>query len=190
MKLYSVITIFLFSLSNVGSTINLPPTYLTTPKGNVFKFRTNEGIFQLQWFQKGKWKHCEYKFIVNGPEAHKPKFIAENDKYVLLRAGCGNPCWIDLFFPLNEGATATIINEYLAYDLNQDYVVSINNDNKLQVYNLKTHQFETIKTPKCESDFSPYCVDTIYFQKKQLKFKWKTKLNSNKGQWYKFKISI
>lgn len=190
MKLYIAFVIFLFSFTNVGSTINLPPTYLTTPNGNVFKYRTYEGIFQLQWNQKGKWKHCEYKFVVNGPEAHKPKFIAENDKYVLLRAGCGNPCWIGFFFPLNEGANATIVNEYVAYDLNQDYVVSISNENKLQLLNLKTHQFETIKTPKCESAFSPYCIDTIYFQKKQLKFKWKTDLNSKKEHWYKFKISI
>jgi hypothetical protein len=190
MKIFLLFYLFLFSWSNFDSKEMLPPIYLTTPNGNTFKFITNEGLFQLQWNQNGKWKHLEYKFQVNGPDSYKPKFVAENDKYVLLRAGCGNPCWIGFFFPLKENKTAIIINEYLAFDLDQDFVARISNENKLQILNLKTYKVETIITPKCESEFIPYCIDTIYFQKKQLKFKWKEKINSSKGKWYKFKINI
>lgn len=179
----------LFSLANANSP-NLPPTYLTTPKGNIFTFRTNQGLFRLQWNQKGKWKHLEYKFQVRAAMADQPTFVAENDRYVLLKAGCGNSCRIGFFFRLEEGRDASVIDNYLAYDLDQDFVARISNDNKLQVLNLKTHKTVTIKNPQCESKFSRHCVDTIYFQKKQLKFKWKSKEGSANGQWYKFKISI
>lgn len=189
MKLHFALFMLLFGLANPNSP-NLPPTYLTTPKGNIFKFRTNQGLFQLQWNQKGKWKHLEYKFQVRAAKADQPTFVAENDRYVLLKAGCGNTCRIGFFFPLKEGGTANVIDNYLAYDLDQDFVVSINSENNMQVLNLKTHKRETIKTPKYASDLSRYCVDTIYFQKKQLKFKWKSKEGSVNGQWYKFKISI
>ena len=145
---------------------------MVTPNGNIIKFKKIGNQSFLQWNRENKLVNLDYAFDLNGADAWLPKFVSENDNYLLFRAGCGSPCWTGFFLPLNKNGTVTTISEYLAYDLNQNYVAYINDKNNLEVLNITSGEKQSFITGYCNSAFKGYCIDTIYFKQKKIYYKW------------------
>ena len=151
----------------------------TTPSGSKIKFTIKKEKYFLQWKNQKRYQTLNYPFELNGAESHKPKFIAESKDYILMRASCGNPCWIGAFLPKKSKNKPIIINEYFAYDLDKSYVCYLNSTTEnLEILNLQTSTIQTIKTEYCSSAFKGYCIDTIYFSGKKLYYKWNCKNDS------------
>lgn len=197
-KKYLLLLLIIITFFVVGSTkINYQnaPTSFKTPKGRQIKFKIIDKYFYVQWDDKNNaLQTLDYKFEINGADAWTPRFISENDSYIFLRAGCGNPCWLGIFLPLYKDGRPEIIHEYLTYNLDKHYVAYINfGKDSLEVLNLKTSKKQTFPTDKCVSTFTNYCIDTMYFKDNFLYYKWNadTYINSKKsGQTKRVTIKI
>lgn len=166
---------------------------IKTPNGNIIKFKTIGNQFELQWNCNGKTRVLSETFDLNGSKSWYPKFVDESESYIFLRAGCGSPCWQGFFLPINKQGKEIIIHEYLAVDLHQNYVAYINYDNNtLEVLNIKNDKKQSFTIGKCNSAFTGYCIDSIYFEKDKLNYKWipETYINSKKGKLISLSIKL
>lgn len=152
---------------------NLVLSDMVTPNGNVIKFKKIGEQSYLQWNRENKLETLDHPFDLNGADAWLPRFVSENDNYLLFRAGCGSPCWTGFFLPLNKNGNIITINEYLAYDLNQNYVAYINYDtDNLEILNIASGKKQSLVIGNCDSAFKGHCIDTIYFKQKKMYYKW------------------
>lgn len=145
-----------------------------TPLNRKIQFKKIGNKAFLQWYCEGKLQTYKEPFDLEGAQTWIPWFIAENNDYILLKSGCGSPCWIGYFLPLKKSLKLKIINEYLAFDPTQNYVAKINYDtDSIEVENIITSKIQSIKTEKCEAAFKAYCIDTIYFIPKGIITEWR-----------------
>ena len=174
-----------------NKTIFNHPDNFTTPNGQRIQFFVKDSAYYMQWKQADSIKTVDYTFdLVEGGNSSFPILVTENKNYVLLRHGCGSPCWNGFFLPLYKEGSSFIINNYLAYDLDKELVAYINDKDSLEIYNLRTSTKQTIYLEKCESAFKGYCIDTAYFQNNYFHYSWtpETYINSNKSQKRKIKL--
>ena len=137
--------------------------------GTILKFKIiNDSCYVVQWGNSLKLKTCPDTLHLDGHETWIPEFIAENKDYIVLRQGCGNPCWVGYFLPLNDSVKPRYIHEYLDYDLKNDLVAFINNKNNIGIINLRTGLTEDHKTKNRTSVFPGYCLDSLSVNDKTL----------------------
>ncbi len=151
----------------------------------------NDSSYLLQWGNSLNLKTFPDTFNLDGHETYIPKFIDENEDYIVMRKGCGNPCWIGYFLPINDSIKPISIYEYLDYDLENNLVAYING-NSIEIVNLKSKQTEVHGTKDCISAFIGYCIDSLSIKNRILSYKWipETKINSGKGKWITEKIKL
>jgi hypothetical protein len=110
-------------------------------------------------------------FAVYGADIWIPRFENEDKNFIILWAGCGSNCWLELILPLKKGLTARWIANPLAYDLKQHYVAYV--VDSLEILNFKSNKLQKFALDSCISDVNPYlCIDTIYFGNKSVSYKW------------------
>ena len=161
--------------------------------GTILKFKIiNDSCYVVQWGNSLKLKTCPDTLHLDGHETWIPEFIAENKDYIVLRQGCGNPCWVGYFLPLNDSIKPRYIHEYLDFDLKNNLVAFIKDNNIIELVNLKTSLTEDHKTNNCTSAFLGYCIDSLSVKDKTMKYKWFPKANkdSKKGILIKEEIKI
>jgi hypothetical protein len=187
--IFLLVSILIFknvASQEAGKKIQLTPKQspFKTPQGHLIKFKTNGNIFYIKWKGQNGFKTVDYPFDLKGADAWLPCLIAENDNFLVIRAGCGNPCWVGIFLPLKTNSNYHIINEYMGYDLAKGYVAYFNDKEQLEVLNLKTAKTQAFQTEKCVSAFKGYCVDTLYFKNNSVYLQWNTQagINSKKGK--------
>ena len=164
-----------------------------TPKGVTIKLNIiNDTSYHIQWGDSLKLKTYPQTFYLDGHEAWIPYFVAENRDYVVLKQGCGNPCWSGYFLPLNDSLKPYCVSEYLDYDLDNSLVASVRDTNVIQIVNLKTGLIENHIINGCSSAFLGYCLDSVSVKNKTLKYKWipKTTIDSDEGIVKEEKIKI
>jgi hypothetical protein len=151
----------------------------------------NDSSYLLQWGDSLNLRTFPDTFNLDGHESWIPKFIDENEDYIVVRKGCGNPCWIGYFLPINDSIKPTSIFEYLDYDLESDLVAYIK-DKNIEIVNLRSGQTEVHGTKDCISSFIDYCIDSLSIKNRILSYKWipETKINSGKGKWKTEKIKL
>src|SRR5579875_2798509 len=126
MKVQSIFIAFIvFSSKTSLSQQESPEIQLTpkissfkTPKGHIIKFKKKDSNhFYIQWMNGNILKTLDYEFDLQGADAWLPIFVDESENFLLIKAGCGNPCWIGFFLPLNSNYKYQVIHEYFGYDL-------------------------------------------------------------------------
>lgn len=147
-------------------------TEVKTPKGNSFRFKTKGTKFLLQWRQGDQFKTLDYTFDTEGADSWLPYLVEENQDFLVVRAGCGSPCWTGFFLPLKNKLSVAIINGYIAYDLYNNYVAYFNKADDLEVLNLKNGKTQSWETQTCKFLFKNPCIDTLYFRKNSVYYKW------------------
>lgn len=166
---------------------------IKTPNGKIIKYKTiNDTLYQIQWGTLRNLKTLPDTFMLDGHETRIPKYTAENNKYIVMRYSCGNPCWGGIFLPLNDSVSPKVILEYIDFDLENDLVAYIFDSQIIEIINLKNNKTERHLLEKCDSAFPGYCIDSFSIKNKTLKYKWfpKTYINSTKGVWKSEKIKI
>jgi hypothetical protein len=163
---------------------------IKTPKGHLIKFKKTDKVFYIQWQTNDSLRTLDYPFDLNGADAWFPRLIDENEDYLLLKAACGNPCWIGIFLPLYKKGIPQIVHEYIAVDLNSDLVASINDTDSIEILNLKTSRRQSFNPGKCESSFPGGCMDTAYFKDNIFYYNWTedTNKNSKKSKQRQYKL--
>ena len=164
-----------------------------TPLGKTINFKIiNDSCYVIQWGNSLNLKTFPDTLKLDGHEAWIPRYITENKDYIVLRQGCGNPCWVGYFLTLNDSINPQYIHEYLDFDLKNNLVVYIKDNENIGIVNIKTGLTEDYKTKKCGSIFPGYCIDIISLKNKTLKYIWypKTKYGSKKGILITEKIKI
>lgn len=154
-----------------------------TRSGAIVRLKiVDDSTYYIQWGNSTKMKTFPEKFNLEGAEAWIPRLIYENNDYLVMRGGCGNPCWVGYFLPLHEGSKPQMIHEYLGYDL-ENHLVAYVSDNSIEILNLKTNSIEVHKTKGCVSAFIGYCIDSLSIKNRTLKYKWipDSRIKSNKG---------
>lgn len=165
---------------------------LKTPLGVTIEFKLiNDSNYIIQWGNPTNLRTLPDTFNLDGHETWIPKFIDENKDYIVLRKGCGNPCWIGYFLPMNNSIKPMSVSEYLGYDLENNLIAYIN-VNSIEIVDLKTRQTETLKVEGCNSAFLGYCIDSLSIKEKTLSYKWipETKIESKEGKLRTEKIKL
>ena len=165
---------------------------LKTSNGKLVHLVEKDSITLVQWKIGSQTKNFECPFASYDHEAWQLSVHDENKDYIVLRAGCGNPCWYGLFLPLYENGEPKLIDDYIAYDLNQNYVAYFNENDSLEVLNLRTFKTEAFKTEKCSPANKTYCIGSVHFKKKEIIIKWikDGSINSKKGLYFYKKLKI
>jgi len=161
---------------------------LKTPSGRFVNLSREAGNFYVEWLQGNELMKLDSAFNdIERGHAWTPRFIIENENYIVLRAGCGNPCWAGIFLPLYKGGLAKVISEYIAINLDSELVAAIKGDS-IEVMNLRSMKNQITYLGKCESAFHGYCIDTAYFEGHKLIYEWKDSLNSKQIEVRELKI--
>jgi hypothetical protein len=157
---------------------------ITTPLGGIIKHKiTNDTSYVIEWGKSSNMRTFPDTFRLDGHDSWMPRFIAENKNYIVLKAGCGNPCWTGYFLPIDKSIKPQKYPEYLYFDLDNHLVVYIKESDIIEIINLKTGKNEYHKLGNCESVFPGYCIDSLSIKNKTLRYKWipETTIYSNKG---------
>lgn len=164
-----------------------------TPIGRYIRFKIiNKSRYIMQWGDSINLRMYPDTFYLDGLSNGIPLFIEENKDYIVMKSGCGSPCWVGYFLPLNNITEPFAAHEYLGYDLNDNLVSFVKDSNVISVYNIKSKQIENHVINGCTSAFIGYCIDSLSIKKKVLKYKWypDTYMNSDKGRFRIEKIKI
>jgi len=166
---------------------------MKTPLGRSIKLKLiNDSSYMIQWGDSLKLKTYPQTFLLDGHKTWIPQYISENKDFIVMRQGCGNPCWVGYFLPINDSLKPHTIHEYLDFDLDNNLVASIKDSNIIEVKNLKTNSIENHILNGCNSVFLGYCIDSLTIKNGILKYNWipKTTINSKKYQTKIEKIGI
>lgn len=149
----------------------------TTPQGKIidYEFVKNSRVYFLQWGTKTYLRTHPDTLTLDDAPVRNPVYIAEGKDFILMRYGCGSPCWVGLFLPMDKNKEPREIHEYQAYDLVHNLVAYFNYDSpsaEIVVENLKTGKKQRIalKSP-CTSAFPGYC-GSMYIKNKLLYYDW------------------
>lgn len=156
-----------------------------TPKGNFFDFKLiSKDKYFLRWGNESLSRILRDTFYCDSPPTARPSFEEENDKYLVLRFGCGSPCWAGIFLPLNPTQRPKTIYSYYDFDLANNLVASLELDGSepvICVDNLLTKTKKKYKVDyECESAIPTYCLDSLSISNHKLYYKWTSDFKTNK----------
>jgi hypothetical protein len=156
-----------------------------TPDNNYLDFKkvTTDKYF-LEWGNKNLTRVLLDTFYCESPPTSRPTFENENEKYIVLRFGCGSPCWGAIFLPLNENQEPETILYQYDIDLERDLVVYLDSnedDPTIAIYNLLTKKKVKHKVDfGCESAIPTYCLDSISINGDKVFYRWTSNFQTNK----------
>jgi hypothetical protein len=160
------------------------PEDVITPKGNFVKYRASSDSTYVVFWENKDFKRKLDEFQVSSDSGY-PRFKLENDKSLILRAGCGSPCWTGFILPLNAMSPVRVYSMPLAYDMERNLVVlpgEFRPDTMLWVENFVSSAHQAIPGPGCPSAFVGYCVDSLSFRGNELYIRWITDFEKDSRQ--------
>lgn len=166
----------------------------STPYGNYFNLKkVTNNKYLLEWGNENLRRVHPDTFYCESPATRRPTFEKENDKYIVLRFGCGSPCWGTIFLPLNEKQNPeTILYEY-ATDLESEVVVYLDSNEDaptITIYNLRTkHKIKHNVDLQCESAIPTYCLDSLSIHGDSVYYRWKSNFKTKKQEERTVKIA-
>lgn len=131
--------------------------------------------YQILWGKRGNLK--TYKGIFEKySDASIPRFETETKNFLILRYGCGNPCWGCIALPKDPLFKPQAIMYDEDYNYENDLLVYWNYEKKgltMTVRNLKTEKEKDF--PLCDTCFSAaseYCLNSVKLYSNKIYFKW------------------
>ena len=181
-----ILLVSLSTISAAESTIrNTPlPEDVTTPKGSFVRYRASSDSTYIVFWGNQNFQRKLDELPVSSDSGY-PRFKLESDKVLVLRAGCGNPCWIGFILPLNARSPVRVYSMPLAYDMERCLVVhpgESSPDTTLWVENFITSERQAIPGPACQSAFVGHCVDSLSFSGNALFIRWITDFEKDTRQ--------
>jgi hypothetical protein len=151
------------------------PKSVKTPAGIhvVFHYDLAQEKYTVRW-RKGA--------ALFGPSPQLPltvvcepaRFEWENSKFVVLRQGCGSPCWFEIVLPLQNGRKIQQVMYTVAHDEKRSLIASIESE-PLMIINLITgRQQSIVLKPECAAAFPGWCLDDVAFKDGALHILWRS----------------
>jgi hypothetical protein len=158
-----------------------------TPESNYFDFKKiADDKYLLEWGNKNLSRILLDTFYCESPSTSRPTFEKENQKYIVLRFGCGSPCWGTIFLPLNEKQEPKKIHYHYDFDLERDLVIYLDSDESnptITTYNLITKNILKHKVDfRCESAIPTYCLDSLWINRDKVYYRWTSDFQTNKQE--------
>ena len=200
MKLTLSMIILLCSTLRVNSQSNYKntplPKNINTENGYFVKYSlVSDTSYIISWGNKKFHRNLDEKTI--GADAWYPRYEYSNDSVIILRAGCGNPCWYALILPLNKNKQIRRVDFPEGYDMKNNLIVYLgNNDTLIVIENYLDGKRKAIIGKNCGSSFNGYCIDSISINNRQFYMRWFTDYefdkpkNKRKTKTIKFKVNF
>ncbi len=145
-----------------------------TPRGNFVKnVRTSQDSYYVSWGNATIKRNLPPVRIDAASEF--PWLVNENENVLILRAGCGMPCWYATILPLDSVSAPFEVDFPLVYDMKNNLVVySGVKDTIVWVENFLSRLHMPIVGKNCGSAFNFFCTDSVSIVDKQLYLRWMT----------------
>ncbi len=154
-------------------------------------YQITDGVVTVQWGNRTFSRQLEDEFYCDGPPNAIPWTETSSDKYIVMRRGCGSPCWYFYVLPLAKEQSISNGMFDLDIDLQKEQIVYVDN-HSLIIEQLGTHRKQTV-IPKidCKAVFLGFCVDSIQLANNKLYIEWVDWKNNEKNkvvQWVDVKL--
>ncbi len=135
----------------------------------------DSNYYQILWGKKGNLKIYEDTFEKYS-DAAIPKLKMETKNFLILRYGCGNPCWGCIVLPKNPLFKPQDIMYDEDYNYENDLLAYWNYEKEgltMTVRNLKTEkEKDFLLCDTCFSAASEYCLNSVKLYSNKVYFKW------------------
>lgn len=155
--------------------------------GSFLKYICEGGNMFLEYGNDKFKKILEDTFPCLDPCVGIPSLWWDNEDFICLKFGCGNPCWGTIVLPLNEKDSVQNYLYQYGYDDKSNVIVYLDYENKknkpfLVARNLKTNETEEIAFNACgDISFMGYCIDSISYNHGDLYLRTRTEQELEKG---------
>ena len=196
---YIIILIMVSFISIKGQITNCQEQFswydTTSSNGNFLKYHVANKTATLEYGNKLFHRSLPDKYDCQIADAWIPQFEWDTHDFMVLKYGCGSPCWGILVLPLDSVHPARNIMYEMAFDSISNLVVYLDCDNysNLIVENLKTSQARKIEFPfkPDHGEFVGYWIDSISINDHKLYYQYSDPNDNNREKIHtKVKIDI
>ncbi len=165
----------------------------TSANGNFLKYHVDKNSASIEYGNKTFKGSLPEQYDCQIPDSWIPRFILDTKDFMILRYGCGSPCWGILVLPLNSADPVKNIMYNMAFDTDNNLVAYLECDSftSLIIENLKTSQTKRIEfTFKTDhGEFIGYWIDSISIKDHKLYYQYSDP-NDNNERKIHTKVSI
>lgn len=151
------------------------PHNIVTPNGTSISYFYNlESEQYLLLWSRGEQSGGPYGPYTLTRACAPAQLRWENDRYLLLEAGCGTFCWEVAVIPLAPGGAEDLkIMRPLAFDAERSLLAFYADKDIIRVRNLLTGREQDIRTAyECDS-YSGLCFQDLRFVGNELQYVWR-----------------
>lgn len=152
--------------------------------GNFILYHVANNSAFIEYGNKSFHRSLPDKYDCEIADAWMPHFEWDSHDFVILRYGCGSPCWGILVLPLDSVKPVRNLMYEMAFDSDNNLVVYLDceNYNSLIIENLKTYQARRIEFPfkTDHGEFIGSWIDSISIKDKKLYYQYSDPNDHNK----------
>lgn len=156
----------------------------TSPNGNFILYHVTNNSAFIEYGNKSFHRLLPEKYDCDIADSRIPHFEWDNHNFIVLRYGCGSPCWGILILPLDSEKPVRNIMFEMAFDSLNNLVgyLDCENYNSLIIENLKTNQASRIDFPfkTDHGEFIGYWIDSIVIKDQKLYYRYSDPNDDNK----------
>jgi hypothetical protein len=121
----------------------------TTINGNYIVYHVKNDSATIEYGNKSFHRLFPYKIECQIADSRIPHFEWDTHDFVVLRYGCGSPCWGIFILPLDSVSAVRHLMYEMAFDAENNLVAYLDCDTytSLIIENLKTKQSRRIEFP-------------------------------------------
>lgn len=150
--------------------------------------------YQILWGKQNNLKTYKETFEAYS-DASIPKLKTETKNFLILRYGCGNPCWGCVTLPKDSLFKPQDMMYDMGYNSENDLLAYWNYEKKgltITVRSLKTEkEKDFLLCDTCFSAASIYCLNSVKLYSNKIYFKWNSTRNDSihiKEKLFKFNL--
>jgi hypothetical protein len=147
---------------------------IRTPGNVTIEFvREGAGDYEIRWSRGPLHRSTSQRIAPTG--GGEPAYLWwESKQFVVLRQGCGSPCWIAVVLPLDARQEDRLYWYPVAYDRDRNLLAYLGEDVRSVVAeNLVTHRTQVMPvTPLCSWAFPGWCVSNVEFRADTMHVRW------------------
>ena len=167
----------------------------TTIRGNYVFYHVNNDSATIEYGNKSFHRLFPYKIECQIADARIPHYEWDSKDFIVLRYGCGSPCWGIYVLPLDSINSITDMMYEMAFDSANNLVCYLGGDdyNKLIIENLKTKSCRTIEFPfkSDHGEFMGAWIEDVSIKNNKLYYKYSDpNVDYNKRTWKEVTIDI